>query len=255
MWNGQEEFFHHAADGPWDEQQHGHPSEPHQDGSSTSSFPERAFEHHAGAAAHTPTVESTGLQWMSVGQPGASAAHHPHLPPASYGDNYPLSSPTTNSSSASHTNPSGPPNSGSFGILTPSSTVNPSASLGGASGEDFTDDVFSQAIEEDKRRRNTAASARFRLKKKEREAELERTTKSMNRRCDDLHKRVSELETENRWLRELITERSRNRGFKTRRPDALGMGGKKMKRGSMKTPEEGDKVAIGGGSEEESGSN
>ncbi|KAF2668953.1 hypothetical protein BT63DRAFT_454933 [Microthyrium microscopicum] len=77
------------------------------------------------------------------------------------------------------------------------------------------DEIISAAIEEDKRRRNTAASARFRMKKKEREAELERTTKNMADRCDELQRRISKLETENRWLRELITERSRNRG---RRP-------------------------------------
>lgn len=76
----------------------------------------------------------------------------------------------------------------------------------------MNDELINAAIEEDKRRRNTAASARFRTKKKEREAELERSTRDINERCEGLQKRIGELETENRWLRELITERSRNRG-------------------------------------------
>jgi len=74
------------------------------------------------------------------------------------------------------------------------------------------DEIITAAIEEDKRRRNTAASARFRMKKKEREADMERRTRDMTDRCEELQKRISALETENRWLRELITERSRNRG-------------------------------------------
>ena len=74
------------------------------------------------------------------------------------------------------------------------------------------EEFITAAIEEDKRRRNTAASARFRLKKKEREADLEKRTQEMSERCEELQKRISALETENRWLRELITERSRNRG-------------------------------------------
>jgi hypothetical protein len=73
------------------------------------------------------------------------------------------------------------------------------------------DDLISAAIEEDKRRRNTAASARFRLKKKEREADLEKRAREMTERCEELQRRIGALETENRWLRELITEKGRNR--------------------------------------------
>lgn len=83
------------------------------------------------------------------------------------------------------------------------------------------DDPANFAIEEDKRRRNTAASARFRQKKKEREADLERRANQMTDRCDELQKRIGALETENRWLRELITERSRNRGRRGGRGMAL----------------------------------
>lgn len=62
--------------------------------------------------------------------------------------------------------------------------------------------------EEDKRRRNTAASARFRVKKKMREAALERTVKDTNDKNDILEARVSQLELENHWLRGLIMEKN-----------------------------------------------
>lgn len=62
--------------------------------------------------------------------------------------------------------------------------------------------------EEDKRRRNTAASARFRVKKKMREAALERTVKETTDKNDILEARVSQLELENHWLRGLIMEKN-----------------------------------------------
>ncbi|RMX87159.1 hypothetical protein D0867_15687 [Hortaea werneckii] len=63
------------------------------------------------------------------------------------------------------------------------------------------------AAEEDKRRRNTAASARFRVKKKQREAELEKRAKEMTDKVQQLEGRVQQLETENKWLKGLITQR------------------------------------------------
>lgn len=62
--------------------------------------------------------------------------------------------------------------------------------------------------EEDKRRRNTAASARFRVKKKMREAALEKSLKETNDKNDALEARVSQLELENHWLRGLIMEKN-----------------------------------------------
>ncbi|CAO1633975.1 unnamed protein product [Parajaminaea phylloscopi] len=60
------------------------------------------------------------------------------------------------------------------------------------------------AIEEDKRRRNTAASARFRIKKKQREQALEQTTKELESRVRELEESNSTLERENGWLKSLI---------------------------------------------------
>jgi hypothetical protein len=62
--------------------------------------------------------------------------------------------------------------------------------------------------EEDKRRRNTAASARFRVKKKMREQALEKTVKETTDKNTALEARVTALELENQWLKNLITEKN-----------------------------------------------
>jgi len=57
---------------------------------------------------------------------------------------------------------------------------------------------------EDKRRRNTAASARFRLKKKEREAALEGKAKELETKVTELERECEGLRRENGWLRGLV---------------------------------------------------
>jgi Basic region leucine zipper len=64
------------------------------------------------------------------------------------------------------------------------------------------------AAEEDKRRRNTAASARFRVKKKQREQALERTVKEVTDKNTSLEAKINQLELENKWLKNLITEKN-----------------------------------------------
>lgn len=61
--------------------------------------------------------------------------------------------------------------------------------------------------EEDRRRRNTAASARFRMKKKQREQTLERTMRDATEKNASLEARIAQLEMENRWLKNLLTEK------------------------------------------------
>jgi len=73
------------------------------------------------------------------------------------------------------------------------------------------EDASRHAAEEDKRRRNTAASARFRVKKKQREQALERTAKEMTDKCSALEARIGQLEMENKWLKNLITEKNENK--------------------------------------------
>lgn len=63
------------------------------------------------------------------------------------------------------------------------------------------------AAEEDRRRRNTAASARFRMKKKQREQTLEKSVRETTERNAALEARVAQLEMENRWLKNLLTEK------------------------------------------------
>ncbi|KAG9245473.1 hypothetical protein BJ878DRAFT_14967 [Calycina marina] len=70
------------------------------------------------------------------------------------------------------------------------------------------EDASRIAAEEDKRRRNTAASARFRVKKKQREIALERSAKDMADKVAAFESRIATLETENKWLRSLITEKN-----------------------------------------------
>ncbi|KAJ1854126.1 hypothetical protein LPJ76_004274 [Coemansia sp. RSA 638] len=72
------------------------------------------------------------------------------------------------------------------------------------------DESRAVAADEDKRRRHTAASARFRVKKKLKEQALEQTAREMTVKAEALEKRVQELETETRWLKSLITERDPN---------------------------------------------
>lgn len=64
------------------------------------------------------------------------------------------------------------------------------------------------AAEEDKRRRNTAASARFRIKKKQREQAVEKTLKEAQDKMTNLQARLTQLEMENKWLKDLITEKN-----------------------------------------------
>jgi len=58
-----------------------------------------------------------------------------------------------------------------------------------------------------KRLRNTAASARFRAKKKQREQSLERSAREKREKLAALEDRIAELEAENQWLKNLIMEK------------------------------------------------
>lgn len=86
------------------------------------------------------------------------------------------------------------------GSKRPISASSPASNLG-------QDEDSRIATEEDKRRRNTAASARFRVKKKQREAALEQKAKELNDKTSTLEQRIGQLQTENEWLKSLITEK------------------------------------------------
>ena len=74
--------------------------------------------------------------------------------------------------------------------------------------ESSSSDPARALAEEDKRRRNTAASARFRVKKKQREHALEQKTQELEKAKQALEQRVGQLETENEWLRGLVVEKN-----------------------------------------------
>lgn len=73
------------------------------------------------------------------------------------------------------------------------------------------DEANKVAMEDDKRRRNTLASARFRMKKKLKEQEIERAAKEMKDKVNELEKEVESLKQENKWLRGLIVEQAANK--------------------------------------------
>ncbi len=73
----------------------------------------------------------------------------------------------------------------------------------------FSPDFVSS--EEDKKKRNTAASARFRVKKKMREQQMERATKELKEKVDSLKTQILKLEMENKWLRTMVIEKNEAR--------------------------------------------
>lgn len=83
-----------------------------------------------------------------------------------------------------------------------------SSVAGGMSSPQDFEEQSRMAAEEDKRRRNTAASARFRVKKKQREQALEKQAKEMTEKVQQLEGKVQQLEMENKWLKGLITDKN-----------------------------------------------
>ncbi|KAG8956030.1 hypothetical protein FRC04_006479 [Tulasnella sp. 424] len=66
-------------------------------------------------------------------------------------------------------------------------------------------------ITDDKRRRNTEASARFRAKKKERVNALSSKISNLENKANDLEREATDLKTENAWLKELVIMKGRRR--------------------------------------------
>lgn len=116
-----------------------------------------------------------------------------------------------NQSSPTSTSPSQPSVSGA----SPTSEASPTASAPAPRRKNTqktpvlsVEEAARVAAEEDKRRRNTAASARFRVKKKMREQTLEKSVKETSEKNAALEARVTALELENQWLKNLITEKN-----------------------------------------------
>jgi len=107
--------------------------------------------------------------------------------------------------SSSASSPTAPPQSAGAGSKRKADSVSSPGDAGSF------EDASRLAAEEDKRRRNTAASARFRVKKKQREQALERSAKEMSDKVAALEGRINQLETENKWLKNLITEKNESK--------------------------------------------
>ncbi|KAF8136362.1 hypothetical protein EV363DRAFT_1395476 [Boletus edulis] len=113
---------------------------------------------------------------------------------------FPVPLPSTATSPTVPTTPDPPPAKRARAPKIPSSTDSNSDSH----QESTQSEPTAPAATEDKRRRNTAASARFRLKKKEREAALERRAKELEDRVVELERECEGLRRENGWLKGLV---------------------------------------------------
>jgi TolA-binding protein len=85
-----------------------------------------------------------------------------------------------------------------------------------------------------KRLRNTAASARFRAKKKQREASLERNSREKKEQLAKLEGRIHELEEENKFLKDLIMEKNDSREDLERLKGRYDVAGRKRKEGDAR---------------------
>ena len=124
---------------------------------------------------------------------GTDGLPQSQLPPIQTNQPYPASASSSAASPSTATPPTG----------TKRKATSPTA-------ENY-EDASRLAAEEDKRRRNTAASARFRVKKKQREQALERSAKEMSDKVAALEGKINQLETENKWLKNLITEKNESK--------------------------------------------
>lgn len=130
-----------------------------------------------------------------------SYSTHPIYPPIPYTADelgHPAGALTPSDVSSSISPPSGQVGNTKYSTAIPSERI--ASALGHEEHVRF-------AAEEDRRRRNTAASARFRMKKKQREQTLEKGVRETTERNAALEARVAQLEMENRWLKNLLTEK------------------------------------------------
>ena len=90
--------------------------------------------------------------------------------------------------------------SGGNSVLSTPQTASRGSISGGSNGNNAYNEL-------DKRKRNTAASARFRIKKKMREKEMEIKIQQLDDLIKEFEIKITELEMENRLLKNLIIEK------------------------------------------------
>ncbi|KAH9487069.1 Transcription factor zip1 [Psilocybe cubensis] len=161
------------------------------------------FLHHGSMPTQLPPLSSLDFPWNNVPQqPQASSSHYDHrqedpntrmhtLPPymdAQFTPSGPRPAQTTKESKR--------------GKAASSSTVNENRST--SSPEVDMTEAERAAIADEKRRRNTAASARFRIKKKHKTLGLERSVSDLTGRAEELEREAADLRRENGWLKEIV---------------------------------------------------
>lgn len=149
------------------------------------------------------TLSTAGDKTINYSVPDHMLSHsaYPLYPPISYGPDEIGHAPgamTPSDVSSSISPPNGQIGNGKYSTQISGDHI--ASALGHEEGS-------RRAAEEDRRRRNTAASARFRMKKKQREQVLERTVRETTEKNASLEARVAQLEMENRWLKNLLTEK------------------------------------------------
>lgn len=120
-----------------------------------------------------------------------------------------ISSNSIRNKSISHSLPVSQPTPSASSLS--SSSASPPSNPRKRDSPEAEDSNSSLTAEEDKRRRNTAASARFRIKKKMREQQMERTAKDLQEKVQTLQARIGQLEMENKWLKDLVVEKNQTR--------------------------------------------
>lgn len=71
-----------------------------------------------------------------------------------------------------------------------------------------------KAANDDKRKRNTAASARFRIKKKMKEQQMEQKSKELQDKVQSLEKKLLTLEMENKCLKNFLLKKNEQENTK-----------------------------------------
>lgn len=182
-------------------------------------FPvDESIEFHTSGPEQLPLAEAAARQDQQHGRPGLAKTDYEY-------NMTELMSPTSMTSvPAATASPTYPQNARPlpFNVSTANSNLDPSlynapvhspSSVASPTNAKRFEEDTKAAAEEDKRRRNTAASARFRVKKKQREQALESSVKEMTNKISAMEKRIGQLEQENGFLRDLVTEKSGKEGM------------------------------------------
>ncbi|KAJ3028700.1 hypothetical protein HDV00_010089 [Rhizophlyctis rosea] len=181
-------------------------------------------EKEGGVVSSGPGVATSVVVTEAIKDNAAPTTPVTAIPPSAQVDSVATPSPAKNASSPlppPHSSPSAPPATNILShqdttspTLPPSPSPHPSTPPPTSAQPATTDGPTTSTNNSThpldaitKRHRNTAASARFRAKKKLREQALERTARTQTARVKEIEGRLEEVGREVRWLRGLLKER------------------------------------------------